>query len=69
MCIEVRVGEAGSPSMLAICMLTKSIDSGYRESMVRMPRWMTALRLAEWASGAPFECAGKQAVWYPAQWP
>ena len=41
----------------------------YRESMVRVPRWMTALPLAEWASGAPFECAGKQAVWYPAQWP
>jgi hypothetical protein len=59
---------AGSPSMLAICMLTKSIDSvtaidGAGDAVD------DRLTFGRVGVGAPFESAGKQAVWYPAQWP
>ena len=59
---------AGAPSMLAICMLTKSIDSVTARSMAPVPRSKTA-SFDRVGVGAPFESAGKQTVWYPAQWP
>ena len=68
MCIEVRVGEAVSPSMFDLHaheigrFCHREIDGAGAAVDDRL----TCDRVGV---GAPFESAGKQAVWYPAQWP
>jgi hypothetical protein len=69
MCIEVRVGDGGCAEHVGDLHAHEIDRFCHREIDGAGAAVEDRLTFDRVGVGAPFESAGKQTVWYPAQWP